>query len=144
MTAQPQRETARLEHANLSVHDMDATVKFILTALPHFRIRGGDNSGRNEWVHVGTDATYICVNHSPKGESLKRHPYYDVGVNHFAFVVDDVDAVVARLEAAGYPEAPGAEVSEWRHRHYFHDPDGMQWEFVQYLTDDPAKYNHYD
>jgi hypothetical protein len=31
--------TERLEHANLCVHDIDAVVGFLKTALPDFRIR---------------------------------------------------------------------------------------------------------
>lgn len=134
----------RMEHANISVHDMDAAVKFLTTALPHFRIRGRDKSGRNEWLHLGTDDIYISVNAAPNGELGKRRAYYDLGVNHVGFVVDDVAAVVARLEAAGYRQDTGPEVSEWRHRYYFGDPDGLQWEFIQYFSDDPEKKNHYE
>ena len=30
-----------------------------------------------------------------------------------------------------------------RLRTYFYDPDGNDWEFVQYLSDDPAERNDY-
>ena len=30
-----------------------------------------------------------------------------------------------------------------RRRVYFHDPDGNDWEFIQYLTDDPALRHDY-
>jgi uncharacterized glyoxalase superfamily protein PhnB len=58
-------------------------------------------------------------------------------------VVDDVGEVVARLEAAGHKRSSEPEMSRWRRRFYFLDADGLQWEFIQYLSDDPAKRNHY-
>ena len=31
--------TARLEHANITVHDVDGVIRFLLTAFPEFRVR---------------------------------------------------------------------------------------------------------
>jgi hypothetical protein len=53
---------ARLEHANLLVRDVDATIRFLQTAFPEFRMRFDarqlDGAG---WVHIGTDDTYIAL-----------------------------------------------------------------------------------
>ena len=136
--------TCRIEHANITVRDMAQAVRFITTALPHFRIRGRDRSGRDGWLHVGTDETYISLTHSPRAPLDKRVPYQDLGVNHIGIVVADVDAVVARLQAAGYRQDSETEVSRWRKRYYFLDDDNLQWEFIQYLSDDPAEKNHYE
>lgn len=133
----------RLEHANISVLDLDRAVKFITTALPHFRIRGGDQSQHPGWLHIGTDETYISLTHSPDAQRGKRANYHDLGVNHLGVVVDDVDGVVARLREAGYRQSPTMEVTPWRKRYYFFDEDDMEWEFIEYLTDDPAKKNEY-
>ena len=32
----------------------------------------------------------------------------------------------------------------YRTRLYFYDPEGNEWEFVEYLSDDPAKRNDYE
>jgi hypothetical protein len=52
--------TVRLEHANLVVRDIDATIRFLQAAFPEFRIRfDGTDSQGSRWVHIGTDDTYV-------------------------------------------------------------------------------------
>jgi catechol 2,3-dioxygenase-like lactoylglutathione lyase family enzyme len=130
---------SRIEHANISVSDIDKAVRFITTALPEFYIRGGDKSGRGEWIHVGTDETYISFAHRPD-----TTPGQGLRVNHIGIVVDDIDGVISRLESAGYKQNYTPEESQWRRRYYFGDDDGLQWEFIEYLTDDPALINNYE
>ena len=57
----------RLEHANLSVRDVEAMIRFLMTAFPDFRIRGeGTNRNGIRWVHVGTHETYIVLNQAKR------------------------------------------------------------------------------
>jgi catechol 2,3-dioxygenase-like lactoylglutathione lyase family enzyme len=138
--------TVRLEHANLLVRDIDATVRFLQTALPQFRIRfdGADARGVR-WVHVGTDDTYIALTQSTMEPRQRWTPYAGLpGVNHLAYEVEDVEAVRDRLGAAGYQDSTVPNDHPYRKRIYFHDPDGNDWEFVQYLSEDPAKRNDYE
>ena len=59
----------RLEHANLTVRDINGMVVFLQTAFPEFRVRGeGKSRNGSRWVHVGTDETYIAL--SPAKERL--------------------------------------------------------------------------
>jgi catechol 2,3-dioxygenase-like lactoylglutathione lyase family enzyme len=137
--------SVRMEHANLIVRDIDATIRFLQTAFPKFRLRhdGRDPSG-HRWVHVGTDDTYIALSQSTVEPAQHWRPYAGVpGVNHLAYEVDDVEALRARLQAAGYRDSTGANRHPYRKRIYFRDPDGNDWEFVQYLSDDPAQRNDY-
>ncbi len=42
----------RLEHANLTVRDIDGMIRFLQTAFPEFRVRGeGKNRDGSRWVH---------------------------------------------------------------------------------------------
>ncbi len=94
--------TIRLEHANLSVHDIDAAIHFLRTAFPEFRVRrdttGPDGS---RWVHVGTDETYIALN---QAEAQRKAAHKGATLNHLAYEVDNVDALRRRLHEAGYQE----------------------------------------
>ena len=132
---------ARLEHANMNVRDIDAMVKFLLTAFPEYRIRRDATGADGErWVHVGTDDTYFALNQAtaePRGEGTP-------GVNHLGFEVDDVEALRERLAAEGYKDSTFPNAHPHRKRIYFLDPEGTEWEFVQYLTDDPAKRHDYE
>ena len=133
----------RLEHANLSVHDIDATIRFLRTAFPEFRVRRDttDPDG-SRWVHVGTDETYIALNQAraQRGNASRGTP-----LNHLAYEVDDVEAIRKRLSAAGYEENTRVPNSHpYRKRLYFFDSEGTEWEFVQYLSDDPARRHDYE
>lgn len=136
----------RLEHANLSVRDVEAMIRFLMIAFPEFRIRGeGTNRNGIRWVHVGTDDTYIVLNQA-KAESAKHWiPYSgEPGVNHLAYEVDDVESLRLRLKAAGYRDSTVPNAHPHRKRVYFYDPDGNDWEFIQYFSQDPAERNDYD
>ncbi|MBK80755.1 MAG: hypothetical protein CMQ43_07570 [Gammaproteobacteria bacterium] len=134
----------RLEHANLSVTDIEATTRFITTAFPGFAVRGeGLDSAGRPWRHVGTDHTYVAL--QAVGTNPGRQPYGDeVGMNHLGWEIDDVDGLIGRLRDAGFEPNLQADGHPARRRVYFYDPDGNDWEFVQYLTDDPARRNDYD
>ncbi len=136
---------ARLEHANLTVQDLDGVVRFIVTALPEFRLRyDGPGADGTRWVHVGTDETYLALNAAAAGSSPPAPPYQgSPGLNHLAYEVEDVEAVRTRLRAAGFRESGAAEAHPHRRRVYFYDPDGNDWEFVQYLIDDPRARHDY-
>ncbi len=140
-------EPCRLEHANLTVTDLDAAVRFYRTAFPHWRIRwrarihGVDWDG--DWLHLGTDAVYVALQSAKPGADGRREPYEDPGHNHLGFVVDDLDAVRERLTEAGYEEGLVVPPHPFRKRMYWHDPDGNEVEFIEYLSDVPGERNDY-
>ena len=138
--------TVRMEHANLTVRDLDGMIRFLQTAFPEFKVRrdvrGSDGS---RWVHIGTEDNYIALNPASAKPSIPWMPYSGrAGVNHLGYEVDDAEALRQRLKAAGYKESTPANAHKYRKRVYFHDPEGNDWEFVQYLTSDPAQRNDYD
>lgn len=138
--------STRLEHANVHVRDIDTIATFLATALPDFRIRhdGIDDLGRR-WVHVGNDYTYVALYEATSEAAERWVPYSGKpGVNHLGYVVDDVAAVSRRLAEAGYLETSVANEHPYSKRVYFNDPEGNDWEFVEYTTDNPAERNDYE
>jgi catechol 2,3-dioxygenase-like lactoylglutathione lyase family enzyme len=134
----------RIEHANLCVRDIDATIRFLLSAFPSFRVRRDAGRGLQRWVHVGDDETYFALTQAMP-DARPWVPYSgQPGVNHVACEVGDVEALRLRLKAGGYAESTVSNAHPHRKRIYFHDPEGNDWEFVQYFSDDPAKRNDYD
>lgn len=133
----------KLEHANISATDAEATTCFITTAFPDFRIRGeGLDAYGRPWRHVGNDDFYVAIQSVPT--RLERTPYgNETGLNHLGWEVDDVTALEARMRAAGYQPNLKCDDHPARHRAYFHDPDGNDWEFVEYTTDDVRARNDY-
>jgi len=64
-------------------------------------------------------------------------------VNHLAYEVDDVEALCERMKSAGYKDSTPPNAHPYRNRRYFYDPEGNDWEFVQYLSGNPAERNDY-
>ncbi len=137
----------RLEHANLNVRNIEATIRFLQTAFPEFRIRydsASANPDDDRWVHIGLDENYLAINEASIEPSEPWRPYEgSPGVNHLGYEVDDVMALRDRLLAAGYEESMSPVEHPYRKRVYFFDPDGNDWEFVEYLTEDRALRHEY-
>ena len=131
--------TVYIEHANLYVSDLDEGVRFVQTAMPEFEVRGHGVSNDERWVHIGTESSYLALYEASDPESLRTSK-----LNHIGFVVDDVASTRERLLRAGYQEGFIADVHPARKRLYFLDRDGLEWEFVEYLTEDAAERNVYE
>jgi catechol 2,3-dioxygenase-like lactoylglutathione lyase family enzyme len=134
----------RLEHANLFVKDIEGMIRFLQTAFPEFQVRGEGICNGCRWVHVGTDEPYLSLNQAYAEPEKPWTPYRGLpGVNHLAFEVDDVEALCKRMNTAGYRDSTPPKKHPHRKRRYFYDAEGNDWEFVQYLSHDPAERNDY-
>lgn len=134
----------RIEHANLNVCNAQRIIDFICTVFPSFAVRGSgkDDYGR-PWFHVGTDDTYLAL--TTVGAVGTRTPYdATTGLNHVGFEVDDLGALQSRMEAAGYRHNLEFSDHPARRRLYYHDPEGNDWEFVEYRTADVRQRNDYE
>ncbi|WP_372368912.1 VOC family protein [Candidatus Uabimicrobium sp. HlEnr_7] len=130
-----------LEHANITVEDIDQAIIFLQTAFPNFQVRGGGGTGNERWLHIGTDKTYIALN-AAYGKATSN-AYNGIGINHIGFVVQDVNSVQERLEGKGYQSSYPRTEEKYRTRIYYNDPSGNEYEFVEYLSEDPQKRNFY-
>lgn len=133
-----------LEHANITVNSIDASVHFFTTAFPHFTVRGGGTSNGRRWIHLGDENTYVALNEPTEGKMNISKDYLGSGINHIGFVVSNVDEIAERLLAAGFKRDYPKQVEQFRIRDYFADADGNEFEFVQYLSDKPEERNFYD
>ena len=128
-----------LEHANLTVPDIDAEIAFLQAVDPAMRILqdARDEDGMR-WAHVAVGDSYIALQEPHVGETPgpRIRSYVDIGVNHLAWVVEDLEAVLRRMEAGGYRKGIPGEEHAARRRSYWYDPAGIEWELVQYLTED--------
>lgn len=130
--------TGYIEHANMYVGNLDEAVRFLQAALPEFEVRGSGVHNGEKWLHVGTGASYLALYEDAAGPRARARK-----LNHIGFVVDDVRSTRHRLLGAGYREGFRADPHPYRRRLYFIDGDGLEWEFVEYLSDDPDERNAY-
>ena len=135
----------RLEHANLTVRDVEAMIRFLTTACPELRLRArGASCAGHAWAHLGTDDSYLSLL-AASGEAAEPFEPYagQPGLNHLGFEVADVAAVRARLLAAGYRETTVPNAHPHRTRVYFADAEGGDWEFVEYHSNLASERNDY-
>ena len=129
--------TTFLEHANITVPDIDAAIAFLQVVEPQMQVRHDETKpGSYRWAHVGVGDCYIALQepHVLSEATNSRRPYKDYGVNHLGWVVDDLDAVIRRLAKAGYRKGIPGEDHPYRRREYYYDSAGFEWELVQYFT----------
>lgn len=121
-----------LEHVNFTVADAAATAKWLCDVFG-WKIRWQGpalNDGLS--IHVGTDEGYLAI-YTPKAVRAPYEIQKDrVGsLNHVGIVVDDLDAVEAKVKALGYPTHSHADYEPGR-RFYFDDENGIEFEVVSY------------
>lgn len=120
-----------LEHVNITVRDPQATAA-LYCELFGWKIRWEGGAIHNGTaLHVGGENSYVAL--YSKGD-FERAPdsYSHVGgVNHIAVVVDDLDAIEARVKAAGLTPHNHADYEPGR-RFYFDDADAVEIEVVSY------------
>jgi catechol 2,3-dioxygenase-like lactoylglutathione lyase family enzyme len=147
-TGREQSVQCYIEHANVAVLDMDEAIRFLTIAFPHFKVRGGGENTEagkwKKWCHLGTQTIYVAIEQS----STVDQPRADgdspaARINHVGFGVDDVVEIKRKVEAAGYVCNALIDESPSRMRLYVDDGSGLTWEFVEYLSDDPAVRNDY-
>ncbi len=120
----------RLEHANITVSNLDNSVEFYLRLLGGgVRWEGRTGAGHRA-AHIGDDRTYLSLF---EAEAAGRAPedYAAVGFNHLGFEVDDLDSYRALLWEMGVA-IKGEESYDPGRRLYFYDPDGVEIELVEY------------
>lgn len=135
-----------LEHVNMTVTDIDREVRFFITAFPEFTIRGegisGEGDSRRRWVHIGTEDSYIAIEQALR-PPVDHETYRQPGINHLGFEVKDIEETAGRLRDAGYEEGMSAMNHPHRKRIYFYDPDGNEFEFIEYLSSVISERNDY-
>ena len=136
-----------LEHANVTVPDIDASIEFLLTLEPNFQVRHDEQPKDSyRWAHIGSDQFYIALQEPELGTQAPyadHKSYRNFGVNHLAWVVEDFEATKKRLLDKGYELVMDATPHPHRKRAYFHDNAGGEWEIIGYNTSNPAERNAY-
>ncbi|MEJ2793844.1 VOC family protein [Iodobacter sp. LRB] len=137
---------AYLEHANITVSDLDRAVRFIQIAIPSWKIRGRGKmdwfGAEIDWLHIGDDFAYIALQSGGTGEGpgWKTHL---VGVKHLGFVVPSLKQTMQRLESAGFMLDHAGGRDAYRDSAYFMLGEDIQFEFVEYTSQLPEQRNGY-
>ena len=122
---------ARIEHANITVTDPEATA-VLLGRLFGWKIRWQGPTAMGGWtVHVGNDFDYLSLYTPGSADDQGQAPQARGVLNHIGVHVDDLDAAETRVRAAGLEPYSHSDYEPGR-RFYFRDADGIEFEVVSY------------
>lgn len=124
--------STQLEHTNLTVSDPKATAAWMCDLFGwHIRWQG-EAKDNGYTVHVGTQDSYLALYAPSRAARPGPSTYVTIGgLNHIGVQVDDLDAVEARVKAAGFVPTNHADYEPGR-RFYFDDSEGIEIEVVEY------------
>jgi len=123
----------RLEHANITVGNIDTSFQFYSTLFGFEKRWEGMATGEVgpiRALHAGNEHTYLSLFEAER-EGRQPADYGIAGVNHIGFEVDDLEIYRKRLEELEVSVHLEADY-EPGERIYFFDPDGIEIELVEY------------
>jgi catechol 2,3-dioxygenase-like lactoylglutathione lyase family enzyme len=117
-----------LEHANITVSDIERSSNLFQKLLGWHERWRGEAINRGETIHVGDERTYLALY-----TDRRAHDRFAKGapLNHLGLLVDDLDAAEKIVLEAGLETFNHADYSPGR-RFYFFDWDGIEFEIVSY------------
>ncbi|MFT5330685.1 MAG: catechol 2,3-dioxygenase-like lactoylglutathione lyase family enzyme [Parasphingorhabdus sp.] len=121
----------KLEHVNITVSDPQRSADLLHDLFGwHIRWEGPSMLGGHT-IHIGTDDDYIALYTNPDVQAAD--PKFNKGepLNHIGVTVDDLDAVEAKVIAAGLEPFNHGDYDPGR-RFYFFDWNRIEWEVVSY------------
>lgn len=122
---------ARIEHVNVTVRDPERSAA-LMQDLFGWTIRWtGPSMGGGRTIHVGTDDHYLALYTGRDVDYSEEDFRKGRPLNHVGVEVDDLDAVEAKVIAAGLVPFSHGDYEPGR-RFYFFDYDGTEYEVVSY------------
>jgi catechol 2,3-dioxygenase-like lactoylglutathione lyase family enzyme len=123
----------RVNHIHLKAHDPKVTAQWYVDTFGAQIVGEGQWLGGSQTVRLDIEGVRINVTSAPAGETLPEGTAVShYGLEHFGFDTDDIEGVMARLEAQGVgvlmpvtQSASGNKIS------YIEGPDNVRIELVQ-------------
>lgn len=122
----------RIEHVNVTVRD-PARAARLMQDIFGWQVRWeGPARDGGRTIHVGSADDYVAL-YTGAGVTYSDDDFAkERPLNHIGVLVEDLDAVEARVAAAGLAPFNHGDYDPGR-RFYFLDPDGIEYEVVSYL-----------
>jgi catechol 2,3-dioxygenase-like lactoylglutathione lyase family enzyme len=115
--------TLKLNHLHLKTRDPEKTAKFYVDTL------GAKVVNKNPRGGYRLDLDGLHLNVTDFLEDQTREQKY--GMEHIAIDTDELDLLIAKLEAQGIHILEKTVVSGGRRVCFFEGPDGVQLEFIE-------------
>jgi glyoxylase I family protein len=116
-------ETQGIHHVSINVKDVDTALRFYVQLLNLELLERPDLGFPGAWIRAGEQEIHLLGIDS--GEPVKEQ--------HFAFAVNDAQAIHAALQANGYSPTEIRDIPNICRQFFTHDPSGNMVEFSQRL-----------
>jgi catechol 2,3-dioxygenase-like lactoylglutathione lyase family enzyme len=122
---------ARIEHVNITVTDPGRSAD-LMHELFGWKVRWeGPSMLGGHTIHVGSEADYLALYTNETVKTADPRFSKSKPLNHVGVVVDDLDAVEAKVIAAGLEPFSHGDYEPGR-RFYFLDWNRIEFEVVSY------------
>ena len=127
-----------IAHVALKVRDLERSLEFYTGKLGFremMRLDKPDGSPGVWLVYLRiTDTQYLEI--FPEGQGERAPGWDDTAINHVCLGVDNLDGILAHLEAVGIPLLlPKKQAVDGNWQAWIEDPDGNRIEFMQTMPD---------
>ena len=124
-----------LEHVGMTCRDVEQTMAFYCDLLG-LTLALRKTSPNGEVIFLDTGAGMLEIACPVADISRARDtPPHEAGMRHITFAFDDVDAMIAKLDAAGFPAIEGPRPAFFnellRRVAFVRDPDGIIVELIE-------------
>jgi glyoxylase I family protein len=125
-----------LEHVGMTCRDLDRTMAFYCDLLG-LKLALRKTSPNSEVIFLDTGAGMLEIARPPAPDISRSRdvPPHEAGVRHITFAFNDVDAMVAKLNAAGFEAIEGPRPAFFnellRRVAFVRDPDGVIVELIE-------------
>ena len=116
-------ETQGIHHVSINVKDVDTALTFYIELLNLELLERPDLGFPGAWIRAGEQEIHLLGIDS--GEPVKEQ--------HFAFAVNDAQAIHAALQANGYSPTDIRDIPNICRQFFTHDPSGNMVEFNERL-----------
>ena len=128
----------RLEHLGIAVADLAEAERIftdVLGVKPYKREEVKDEGVMTSFFHTGDSKVELLESTTPDGPIARHIDKRGPGLHHVAFLVDDLEGEIARLEAEGYRVISGPKLGADQKRIAFLHPSDTAKVLVELCED---------
>lgn len=130
----------RLDHINLTVTQLDESIRWYHELFGFEKVEGGINERGNRWAIIASNDSMIAMTEYPEKQPANQKHLPEQRIFHFGIRIENSEAWRAKVRSHNLELNYGGEVEYPSSRSwYVHDPSGHEIE-VSYSDGKPLRF----